>query len=116
MDQNEWHSWHNPSRQSSERRPYYQSNPEYAPPPRPRLPTETLNEKFIQVERKLLTVSLKENTRGRFLCIAEETNDRFNSVVIPDAGLEDLHTVINEMVRTSKSIPLKDPHSAPPGE
>ena len=113
---NEWHSWHNPARQPSERRPYSQPYSDYAQPPRPRVPAQTLNEKFIEVERKLLTVSLKENARGRFLCITEEANERMNSVIIPGAGLEDLQTVINEMVETYKSAPSKNSPAEPPQE
>jgi hypothetical protein len=41
----------------------------------------------LQVEHKTLFVDLKENDGGRFLQIAELSNDRRSTVVIPFSGL-----------------------------
>jgi PurA-like ssDNA and RNA-binding protein len=42
----------------------------------------------LHIENKTLFVDLKENEVGRFLQIAELSNDRRSTVVIPISGLE----------------------------
>ncbi|MFQ5442280.1 MAG: DNA-binding protein [Thermodesulfobacteriota bacterium] len=42
----------------------------------------------LHIENKTLFVDLRENSRGRFLQIAELSNDRKSTVVIPISGLE----------------------------
>ncbi|MBI5587105.1 MAG: DNA-binding protein [Deltaproteobacteria bacterium] len=42
----------------------------------------------LHIENKTLFVDLKENEGGRFLQIAELSNDRRSTVVIPISGLE----------------------------
>ncbi|MBI5682292.1 MAG: DNA-binding protein [Deltaproteobacteria bacterium] len=42
----------------------------------------------LQVENKTIYVDLKENDGGRFLQIAELSNDRRSTVVIPYSGLD----------------------------
>ncbi|MBI5885085.1 MAG: PUR family DNA/RNA-binding protein [Deltaproteobacteria bacterium] len=42
----------------------------------------------LHIENKTLFVDLKENEVGRFLQIAELSNDRRSTVVIPLSGLE----------------------------
>ncbi|HLC18137.1 MAG TPA: PUR family DNA/RNA-binding protein [Thermodesulfobacteriota bacterium] len=41
----------------------------------------------LHIENKTLFVDLRENDRGRFLQIAELSNDRKSTVVIPISGL-----------------------------
>lgn len=41
----------------------------------------------LQIENKTIYVDLKENEGGRFLQIAELSNDRRSTVVIPYSGL-----------------------------
>jgi hypothetical protein len=64
-----------------------------------------LKELFIQVERKLFVVELKQNDRGRFLRITEEIKDRRTTIIIPSTGLEDLHQALGEMIAASKELP-----------
>lgn len=42
----------------------------------------------LHIENKTLFVDLKENDGGRFLQIAELSNDRRSTVVIPISGLD----------------------------
>ncbi|HBO84153.1 MAG TPA: hypothetical protein DD641_04095, partial [Deltaproteobacteria bacterium] len=42
----------------------------------------------LQIENKTIYVDLKENDGGRFLQIAELSNDRRSTVVIPHSGLD----------------------------
>ena len=110
MSTNEWHQWQ-PSGSLRPERPNYQP-PYGAPKPPGFSPDHTLNEKYITVERKVFKVALKENTRGRFLRISEHSGNRRNGIIIPDTGLEDLLTVLVEMVETSKKIPQQNPPPA----
>lgn len=54
----------------------------------------------LHIENKTLFVDLKENDGGRFLQIAELSNDRRSTVVIPLSGLtlfmESLHKITSE--------------------
>ena len=114
MNTNEWHQWHTPG-SSPTGRPHPQQ-PYGAPRPYASAPDHTLNEKYITVERKVFKVALKENTRGRFLRISEYSETRRNVVIFPDTGLEDLLTVLVEMVETNKKIPHQNPPAAPSAE
>ncbi len=42
----------------------------------------------LHIENKTLWVDLRENNRGRFMQIAELSNDRKSTVVVPLSGLE----------------------------
>jgi len=42
----------------------------------------------LHIENKTLWVDLRENSRGRFMQIAELSNDRKSTVVVPLSGLE----------------------------
>jgi len=42
----------------------------------------------LHIENKTLFVDLRENSRGRFMQIAELSNDRKSTVVVPLSGLE----------------------------
>lgn len=82
-------------------------------PPRPPVREDTLETRELQVERKHFLLTLKENPRGRFLRIAEETNGRFNSIIIPAAGLHDFVKMLQEIVNAADQIPEKNPDAQP---
>ncbi len=63
----------------------------------------------IQIERKTFVLTLKENPRGRFLRITEDVGGRRDTIIIPSTGLEDFKKLLEEMVKTSNELPLKDP-------
>ncbi|MFQ5354791.1 MAG: hypothetical protein ACE5DR_07570 [Thermodesulfobacteriota bacterium] len=42
----------------------------------------------LHIENKTIWVDLRENNKGRFMQIAEISNDRKSTVVIPMSGLE----------------------------
>jgi hypothetical protein len=111
MMSNEWHQWQAPMR-----RPYHQPyGMEQQPPPYQRKPEDTLKENWARIERKTFLMTLKENDRGRFLRISEETNGRRNSIIVPSAGLKDLQKMLDEMIQASNLIPAKHPtQDAPP--
>jgi len=63
----------------------------------------------LQIERKLFTITLKENPRGRFLRITEDAGNKRNSVIVPITGLEDFQRVINEMAKAAAAMPTPKP-------
>ena len=79
------------------RRPYEQ--------PKPPVSEDTLKSEQLQVERKLITLTLKENPRGRFLRIVEDVGGRRNSIIIPAPGLEEFRKLLDEMLKASNELP-----------
>jgi hypothetical protein len=57
----------------------------------------------IQVERKQLTLDLKENPQGKFLRITEEVHGWHNAIVIPVTGLEQFRDALNEAINLARS-------------
>ena len=64
------------------------------------------------MERKFITVTLKENPRGRFLRITEEAGTKRSTVIIPITGLDDFKRVINEMAKAAEAMPAPKPAPA----
>ncbi|MGO9246105.1 MAG: hypothetical protein ACLPT4_16010 [Verrucomicrobiia bacterium] len=56
----------------------------------------------LQIERKQFTFDLRENVKGSFLRITESGHDHYNSIIIPEPGLEQFRDSINEMLRFNK--------------
>ncbi|MDH4226161.1 MAG: RNA-binding protein [Deltaproteobacteria bacterium] len=50
--------------------------------------SRTISTDKLQIENKTLFIDFKENPGGKFLQIAELSNDRRSTVVIPHSGLE----------------------------
>lgn len=63
----------------------------------------TIAERSLRVERKQLNIALKENHRGSFLRITEETGGKHSSVIIPSTGIEEfvnsLQQVADQFIR-----------------
>jgi hypothetical protein len=66
--------------------------------PRPPVHEDTLKTFDFTVERKSFRLTLKENSRGRFLRVTESNGSNFNSIVVPATGLVDFQRMLNEMV------------------
>ena len=58
--------------------------------------------KELQIERKHFHVELRENDRGKFLRITEETYGRRNTIIVPTTGVEDLAAAIGEVLSTER--------------
>ncbi|MFQ5586660.1 MAG: DNA-binding protein [Thermodesulfobacteriota bacterium] len=52
----------------------------------------------LHIENKTLFVDLKENEGGKFLQIAELSNDRRSTVVIPFSGLDLFHETLQRII------------------
>lgn len=59
---------------------------------------EKLYSETLQVERKFFFFDLKRNSEGTFLKITEKKDDRRNSIIIPDSGLNEFVEKIKEVV------------------
>lgn len=59
---------------------------------------EKLYSETLQVERKFFFFDLKRNSEGTFLKITEKKDDRRNSIIIPDSGLDEFVEKIKEVV------------------
>lgn len=49
--------------------------------------SRVISSEKLQIENKTIFVDMKENDGGRFLQVAEISNDRRSTVVIPHSGL-----------------------------
>lgn len=56
----------------------------------------------LQIENKTIFVDLKENDGGKFLQIAELSNDRRSTVVIPHSGLSVFLEAVQKISVNSK--------------
>ena len=74
---------------------------------RPPSSEETLKSGSIQIERKVFTLALKQNARGRFLRITEDVNGRRDTVIIPASGLTDFRRILDEMAESNTADPCK---------
>jgi hypothetical protein len=74
----------------------------------------TLHSERIQIERKIFTLSLRENPRGRFLRIMEDVGGRHDTIIVPAPGLEEFRRVLAEIAHVSAATPM--PESAQPEE
>jgi len=77
--------------------------------PRQPVQEDTLKSGEVQIERKLFVLTLKENPRGRFLRITEDVGGRRDTIIIPSTGLDEFQKLLEEMIKMSNSLPLKNP-------
>jgi hypothetical protein len=64
------------------------------------LPSVRTDEKLLahrdlQIERKQLSIEMRENFRGRFLRITERCGGRTNVVIIPDTGVNEFNAALD---------------------
>ncbi|MBE7415208.1 MAG: DNA-binding protein [Deltaproteobacteria bacterium] len=62
--------------------------------------SKVLSSEKLHIENKTLFVDLKENEGGRFLQVAELSNDRRSTVVIPVSGLAAFMEVLQKVAST----------------
>jgi hypothetical protein len=82
--------------------------PKYNSQPRPPVNEDTLKTAEVQIERKFFVFTLKENPRGRFLRITEDVGGRRDTIIIPSTGLAEFKKLVDEMVKASEEIPVKN--------
>jgi hypothetical protein len=63
--------------------------------------------KELQVERKRFIIEFRENERGRFLKIVEESHGRRNTVIVPSTGIDEFNAAVDEVLEVAdKSSPV----------
>ena len=70
---------------------------------------KTLARREIQIERKALTVEMRENARGRFLRIVEKCGGKTNVVILPDTGINDFYAALDEVIAETNAQTDPDP-------
>src|SRR5580658_696615 len=77
----------------------------FAQPPslRPRYlgPEHTLKTGQTRIGQINLMLSLKENSRGRFLRVSEKNGERFASLMIPAGGLRQFNDTLSQVFRNN---------------
>ena len=58
----------------------------------------------VQVERKLFTIDLRENPRGRFLKITEDVGGRRDAVIIPATGLRLIRDALDRAITQQDTL------------
>jgi hypothetical protein len=74
------------------------SQPSYGGYSKPPSQDTTIKTERLQVERKTFVIALKENDRGRFLRIVEESNGHRDMIIVPSTGLEDFNKILSAIV------------------
>lgn len=59
---------------------------------------QIIEAKELQVERKRFQVEFRENDRGKFLLIREESHGRRNTIIVPSTGLEEFTAAIDDVL------------------
>lgn len=54
--------------------------------------------KELQIERKRFQVEFRENDRGKFLLIREESHGRRNTIIVPSTGLDEFAAAISNVL------------------
>jgi len=90
---------------SNERRSPYVSQPQMQP--RRPVQEDTLKSGQVQIERKIIEFTLKENSRGRFLRISEDAAGHRNAIIVPSTGLAEFQKLLDEMIKASNDLPSK---------
>ncbi len=52
----------------------------------------------LQIERKIFFVDLRENGRGKFLRITEESQGHRNVIIVPISGVDDFADAIDDVL------------------
>ena len=61
--------------------------------------------KEVEVERKRFVIEFRENDRGRFLRITEESHGRRNTIIVPSTGLNDFMAAADEICTAANESP-----------
>jgi hypothetical protein len=56
----------------------------------------------LQIERKLFSLELRENPRGRFLKVTEDVGGRRDAIIIPATGLDQLRAALDRTIAASQ--------------
>ena len=69
------------------------------------LPDDSMLSVSLRAERKVITLSLKENPRGRYLRITEDVGGRRDAIIVPAAGLIELRQALDAIIAADEGKP-----------
>jgi hypothetical protein len=61
--------------------------------------------KELQIERKHFHVEFRENDRGKFLRITEDSHGRRNTIIVPSTGVDEFTAIIGEVLASAENAP-----------
>ncbi|MEY2545318.1 MAG: hypothetical protein QOG48_435 [Verrucomicrobiota bacterium] len=64
---------------------------------------QIIEAKELQIERKRFQVEFRENDRGKFLLIREESHGRRNTIIVPSTGLEEFTGAIDDVLNGAEN-------------
>ena len=62
-----------------------------------------IDAKELQIERKRFQVEFRENDRGKFLLIREESHGRRNTIIVPSTGIDDFTGAIDDVLTQAEN-------------
>jgi hypothetical protein len=68
---------------------------------------DILKTEVMQLECKNITINLKENRKGKFLRIIEESNGHHNHIIVPASGLTEFARILSDMIAAANALPSK---------
>lgn len=66
---------------------------------------ETLRSEKMVVEHKTFYFFLKQNQRGRFLRITEESNGKSDTIIVPSTGIKEVKEMLDSLLQTISETP-----------
>lgn len=66
---------------------------------------ETLRSEKLIVEHKTFYFFLKQNQRGRFLRITEESNGKSDTIIVPSTGIKEVKEMLDSLLLTCWETP-----------
>lgn len=64
----------------------------------PSLMDSIIESRELKIERKLFSIDLRENSRGRFLRITEDSQGHRNVIIVPMSGVDDFADAIDDVL------------------
>ena len=84
-------------------RPPYQGGKHYGGHRYPGSEEKTIRSERVMVDHKMFYLLLKENMRGKFLRVTEESNGKSDTIIIPSTGLADFRDAINLILESCEN-------------
>lgn len=61
----------------------------------------------LQIERKVFSIDLRENGRGRFLRITEDSQGHRNVIIVPMSGVDEFADAIDDVLDAEPAQPVE---------
>mmetsp|Transcript_44984 Transcript_44984/g.70536 ORF Transcript_44984/g.70536 Transcript_44984/m.70536 type:complete len:129 (-) Transcript_44984:126-512(-) len=75
-----------------------------------------LRRSTLPVEQKKIFLNLRENSRGRYLRIAEVTGNNRSTIIIPSSGLIHFRSLLDEFIESDNAVAMGQQAMMPMGD